>query len=97
MSAFRVLRGLAFAAMLTAAATAQAAPVMGADNINGVVKDASGATVGAVKIVLRDLATGQEIAVETAKDGTYSVATKTTGTFLVIAHRDGFEIGRAHV
>ena len=86
MSAFRILRGLAFAAMLTAAATAQAAPAMGADNINGVVKDASGATVGAVKIVLRDLATGAN----RFSQGDYAVRIKSDGAPEVRQAADAF-------
>ena len=51
MSAFRALRTLALAsAFAVSAAMAQAAPVLAtADNINGIVTDASGAAIIAAK------------------------------------------------
>lgn len=100
MFASRVLRTFAFAAALTAAASmVQAAPLAGpTDNINGIVTDATGAALSAAKVILRDLATGQETTVETNAQGKYAITTKTAGTFLLIVHRDGFaELARTIV
>ena len=42
------------------------------------------------KLILRDVATGQEQSGQTNDKGQYVFTTKTTGTFLLIVQRDGF-------
>ena len=61
-------------------------------------RDATGAAISAARVVLRDLATGQETTVETNAQGRYTITTKTTGTFLLIVQHDGFaELARTIV
>ena len=70
------------------------APAFGA-NVVGTVTDATGAVLPGVKIVLKDLASGQEVVAETGADGKYDVATPRTGSFLLVVSRRGFsEIAR---
>jgi outer membrane receptor protein involved in Fe transport len=61
-----------------------------AATIRGVVTDVSGAPVPGTRVVLRDVATGQEIVVETGADGTYQADVPTTGTYLISVTRAGF-------
>jgi outer membrane receptor protein involved in Fe transport len=61
-----------------------------AATITGVVSDATGAVLPGARVVLRDVATGQEIVVQAGADGRYQFETPATGTFLVIASHRGF-------
>jgi len=61
-----------------------------AATIRGVVTDTSGAPVAGTRVVLRDVATRQELVVETGPDGRYEVEAPTTGTYLVSVTREGF-------
>ncbi|MBK5297971.1 MAG: TonB-dependent receptor plug domain-containing protein, partial [Vicinamibacteria bacterium] len=61
-----------------------------AATISGVVTDTSGAAVVGTRVVLRDVATRQEIVVQTGRDGRYSVEAPRPGTYLVSVARDGF-------
>jgi len=93
MFVLRALRTFALAAAVLAAATvAQAA------GISGVVTDTTGAALSSARVILRDLATGQEISSDTNAQGRYDIATKTAGTYLLIVRRDGFaEVARTIV
>ncbi len=81
MRAFRVLLFL-FSACV--AGTAQAA------TISGVVSDVTGASLPGTRVVVRDVATGQESFVETDRDGRFRLEAPAIGTYLVIATRAGF-------
>ena len=85
MSVFRVLRTFVMAAAVVAAAVAAEAA-----GINGVVTDTTGAPLPSARVVLRDLATGQEVAADTNAQGRYAIATRAAGTYLLIVRRDGF-------
>ncbi|MGE0461706.1 MAG: TonB-dependent receptor [Vicinamibacterales bacterium] len=61
-----------------------------AATIRGVVTDTSGAPVAGTRVVLRDVATRQEVVVETGADGRYEVEAPTPGTYLVSVTREGF-------
>lgn len=102
MSVLRVFRTCVMAAALLAAASvanaAGVARVFEAPGVTGVVTDATGAPLAAAKIVLRDLATGQEVTAESNAQGRYQIDTKTAGTYLLIVSRQGFaEIARTLV
>lgn len=73
----------AFALSISAAAANAAA-------LSGVISDVSGAPIPSARVVVRDLATGKELTTVTGVDGRYQVDTKSAGTFLVVATRDGF-------
>jgi hemoglobin/transferrin/lactoferrin receptor protein len=72
------------AAMVAATSAAAAA------GLSGIISDASGLPVAAARVVVRDLASGQEFTVMSGADGTYQVDTKTAGTYLVVVTREGF-------
>lgn len=61
-----------------------------AATIRGVVTDSSGAPVPDTRVVLRDVATRQEIVVQTGPDGGYEADVPATGTYLVSVTREGF-------
>jgi len=61
-----------------------------AATIRGVVNDGSGAAVANSRVVIRDLATRQEVTVDTDAAGKYEVRVPSIGTYLVIVTRDGF-------
>lgn len=61
-----------------------------AATIRGVVTDTSGAPVAGTRVVLRDVATRQEVVVETGTDGSYEVDAPTPGTYIVSVAREGF-------
>ncbi|HYN06702.1 MAG TPA: TonB-dependent receptor [Vicinamibacterales bacterium] len=61
-----------------------------AATITGVVSDATGAVLPGARVVLRDVATGKEIAVQAGADGRYQLEAASVGTFLVIASHRGF-------
>ncbi|MEZ5318313.1 MAG: TonB-dependent receptor [Vicinamibacterales bacterium] len=78
-------RVLTFAlAALLAASSALAA------TISGVVTDATGAVLPETRVVLRNLATGREVVVQSGQDGRYRIEDAAAGTYLVIASRAGF-------
>lgn len=66
-----------------------AAPAF-AGTISGTVTDATGAALAGAVVVVRDVATGREFAVETGADGRYAVAQLPAGTYLVRINRKGF-------
>src|SRR5262245_52421218 len=74
---------MGLAVMLTAA------PVFAA-TISGVVHDATGAVVTGARVVVRNVATGQETIVQTGSDGRYQVDVQSVGSFLVVVSRQGF-------
>lgn len=81
------VRGLMCGIVL--AAVLAASPALAA-TIAGVVVDATGGVLPGTRVVLKNLATGREIAVETGKDGRYEVAAPSAGTYLLIVARQGF-------
>ena len=95
MSVVRIFRICVLAAAIVAVATvAQAAGI----KINGVVTDATGAVIPSARVALRELATGQEILVETNAQGRYEIAALTTGAYLLTVRRTGFaEVARTIV
>ena len=61
-----------------------------AATITGVVSDVTGASLPRTRVVVRDVATGQESFVETDREGRYRLDAPAIGTYLVIATRAGF-------
>ncbi len=80
----RTVRVLFFLAALCAAAPALAATV------RGTVSDTTGAALPAARVILRDIATGQETVADTDARGTYRFEAPASGTYLVIVTRSGF-------
>lgn len=74
---------------LVAALLAAAVPAS-AGTISGVVTDATGAALPAARVVVRNIATGREIAGETDGQGRYRIETPVAGAYLVIVSRAGF-------
>ena len=74
---------LAFAFVVSFSAAAAAA------SISGVVTDTTGAALPDARVVLRDIATGQETVVSTAADGRYAFEPR-PGAYLVVISRTGF-------
>lgn len=66
-----------------------AGPVQAA-TIGGVVSDATGAALPSARVVVRDIATGQEVSSDTDGDGRYRLDLPASGTYLVIVSRSGF-------
>jgi len=66
-----------------------AAPAFAA-TVRGVVSDVTGAALPDSHVVLRGLATGQEVETDTGADGRFELETPTPGTYLVIVTRPGF-------
>jgi len=60
-----------------------------APSISGAVTDTTGAALPDARVVLRDIATGQETAVLTSADGRYAFEAR-PGTYLVVVSRTGF-------
>ena len=52
--------------------------------------DTSGAAVAGTRVVVRDVATRQEIVAQTGEDGRYTVEAPKPGTYLVSVAREGF-------
>ena len=75
---------VAMSLCLSITAAAQAA------TIRGLITDVSGAPVVGMRVVLRDVATRQEIVVETDADGVYEAQIPAIGTYLVSVTREGF-------
>ena len=61
-----------------------------AATIGGLVTDTSGAAVVGTRVVLRDMATRQEVVAQTGEDGRYTVEAPTPGMYLVSVAREGF-------
>ena len=61
-----------------------------AATIAGLVTDTSGAAVVGTRVVLRDMATRQEVVAQTGEDGRYTVEAPTPGMYLVSVAREGF-------
>ena len=80
----RMVPVLMFVAALAAALPAAAG------TISGVVTDATGAALTGARVVVRDIATGLEIAGGTDAQGRYRIETPAAGTYLVIVSRHGF-------
>ena len=53
-------------------------------------RDVSGAPIAGTRVVVRDVATRQEVVVETGPDGRYEAQVPSTGTYLVSVTREGF-------
>lgn len=66
------------------------AGVAEAATIRGVVTDGTGAAVAGSRVVIRDLATRQEVMVDTGVDGRFETVVPSTGTYLVTVTRHGF-------
>ena len=62
----------------------------GAATVRGSVSDATGGLLPAARVVLRGVATGQEVTVETSADGRFQFEVAAPGTYLIIITRDGF-------
>ena len=80
----RTIRAVFLFAALFAAAPAIAATV------RGTVSDTTGAPLPSARVVLRDIATGQEIVAETDAKGAYQFDAPAVGSYLVIVARSGF-------
>ena len=61
-----------------------------AATVAGRVTDATGGGVPGARVVLKDEATGKEVAVETGADGRYEISTPAAGSFLLVVTRKGF-------
>ncbi|MEQ1756751.1 MAG: TonB-dependent receptor [Vicinamibacterales bacterium] len=61
-----------------------------AATIGGQVTDSTGASLAGARVVLRAVASGQEVVVETDSQGRYRVEVPTVGTYLVLVTRAGF-------
>jgi len=72
------------AVLIGLAASADAA------TISGAVSDVTGATLPATRVVMRGVATGREMSVDTGTDGRFSFDVPAAGTYLVIVTRSGF-------
>lgn len=83
-------------AIQTLAAVCLAA-VAEAATVRGLVTDGSGAAVANSRVVVRDVATRQELVVETGPDGRFETEVPTVGTFIVTAAREGFSEAAATV
>jgi hemoglobin/transferrin/lactoferrin receptor protein len=69
-----------------------------AATVSGVVSDATGAALSGSHVVLRGVATGQELEVDTGADGRFQLEVPGVGTYLVIVTRSGFsEVARTVV
>lgn len=73
------------AALLAAHPALAAGPIL-----SGTVSDATGAPLAGTRVVVRDIATGVERAVETGADGRYQIEIAAPATYLVIVTRPGF-------
>lgn len=80
----------AYVWMMVAALAAAAPAPAEAGAITGVVLDVTGAALPGANVIVRDVATGREIATSTGPDGRFRIETTSTGTFLLIVRREGF-------
>jgi outer membrane receptor protein involved in Fe transport len=71
-------------------ATLAVATPLSAATISGTVSDTTGATLGAARVTLRSIATGEENVVDTDAQGRYRFDVPTAGSYLVIVTRTGF-------
>jgi hemoglobin/transferrin/lactoferrin receptor protein len=67
-----------------------AAAAVEAATISGLVSDSTGGALIDARVVLRDIATGQEQEVATSSDGRYRFEAPAAGTYLLIIRRQGF-------
>ena len=65
---------------------ATATPALAA-TVRGTVSDTTGAALPSARVVLRDIATGQEIVTETDAQGGYKFDAPAVGSYLVIVTR----------
>ncbi len=63
----------------------------GRGQINGTVTDSSGAVIPAAHVTIKNVLTGQTVAVDTNSRGDYSVPFLEIGQYTVSAAREGFE------
>lgn len=82
----RTVRALIVLVALCAALPASAA------TLRGTVSDATGAALVSARVMVRDIATGQETVVETDSQGRYAFDSPVAGTYLVIVTRSGFSV-----
>ena len=69
-----------------------------AATIDGVVADPTGAVLAGARVVAREVATGQTVAVDTDDEGRFRLTVRTAGTYLVVVSRGGFsEVARTVV
>ena len=69
-----------------------------AATVRGLVTDSTGAALPDARVVLRDVATGQEARGQTGPDGRYELTMPTAGTYLVVVTRPSFaEVARTVV
>jgi outer membrane receptor protein involved in Fe transport len=66
------------------------AAAAGAATVTGVVSDPTGASLPGARVVLRGVATGQEVSVETGPDGRFTIDVPTAGAYLLVVTRQGF-------
>ena len=71
-------------------ATLGVATPLSAATISGTVSDITGATLGAARVTLRSIATGEETVVDTDAQGRYRFDVPTAGSYLIIVTRSGF-------
>ncbi|MFM8532032.1 MAG: TonB-dependent receptor plug domain-containing protein, partial [Acidimicrobiia bacterium] len=76
-------------AMLTLVAVCLAAAAEAA-TVRGLVTDGSGAAIANTRVVVRDVATRQELVVETGADGRFEAEVPAAGTYIVTEAREGF-------
>ncbi len=80
--------------VVVAALLLWAFPVSAA-TVRGVVTDTTGAPLPDARVVVRDVASGQETEGQSGADGRFEIATPGAGTFLVIVERSSFaEVAR---
>ena len=73
------------------AAIAAGSPAFAAGfTISGLVSDATGAALPSTRVVIRDLATGQDMTADTGADGRYELELPDAGPYLVIVRKPGF-------
>ncbi|MEQ1870842.1 MAG: TonB-dependent receptor, partial [Vicinamibacterales bacterium] len=66
------------------------ASTVSAATVSGSVADATGGVLPGARVILRGVATGQEMVVDTTADGRFQFEGLEPGTYLVIVRRDGF-------
>lgn len=76
--------------LASAALLAGSPRALEAATVRGTVTDSSGAPVAGTRVVVRDVATRQEVVVETGADGTFEAQVPSTGAYLVSVTREGF-------
>ncbi|HVF26800.1 MAG TPA: TonB-dependent receptor [Pyrinomonadaceae bacterium] len=77
-----------FALILTSASVGAQSTT---SEVNGTIKDESGAVVPGVEVKLTDAATGRELTTTASDEGFYSFANVRPGTYTLVAERTGFK------